>query len=377
MILFLTQYYSGLGHSMRIKHIAEETAKLTDCCIVNHLFKPPLKIEGIKKEFTLVQPKDYDHSEPNIFKALMKEPLILKRIDRWKQFLDDNPIKLIVSEGFPFCRHQWAFELFAFFEAAKKRNIKIVCSIRDFPWDEPHEQGLKDWVATTQNLVVKYYLDKVLIHGDPKVLPLLPDSLAFCDPASLNKEIEDKIEYTGYVVNPNQGRHERKNNKVYVSVGLNKEETLSIFAHILRAARDFPKLEFVVLLANKKLKDRIGQRKAKNILVVDYIPNLAKLIESSTMFITYGGYNSTMEIISSGTPSIIIPREDGGKVEQFVRSYVMKPYDLFKVCSVKNLNNVSKQIQEILEEYNKFPKKCEFNLNGAKETANILYRCSH
>ena len=24
MILFLTQYYSGLGHSMRIKHIAEE-----------------------------------------------------------------------------------------------------------------------------------------------------------------------------------------------------------------------------------------------------------------------------------------------------------------------------------------------------------------
>ena len=104
-----------------------------------------------------------------------------------------------------------------------------------------------------------------------------------------------------------------------MSVGLNKEETLSIFAHILRAARDFPKLEFVVLLANKKLKDRIGQRKAKNILVVDYIPNLAKLIESSTMFITYGGYNSTMEIISSGTPSIIIPREDGGKVEQFVR----------------------------------------------------------
>ena len=81
------------------------------------------------------------------------------------------------------------------------------------------------------------------------------------------------------------------------------------------------------------------------------------------MFITYGGYNSTMEIISSGTPSIIIPREDGGKVEQFVRSYVMKPYDLFKVCSVKNLNNISKHIQEILDEYNKFPKKCEFNLN--------------
>ena len=59
MILFLTQYYSGLGHSMRIKHIAEETAKLTDCCIVNHLFKPPIEIKGIKTEYTLVKSEDY------------------------------------------------------------------------------------------------------------------------------------------------------------------------------------------------------------------------------------------------------------------------------------------------------------------------------
>ena len=79
-----------------------------------------------------------------------------------------------------------------------------------------------------------------------------------------------------------------------------------------------------------------------------------------------------MEIITSGTPSIIIPREDGGKVEQFVRSYVMKPHNLFKVCSVKDLKNISKYIEEILKEYDSFPKKCKFNLNGTKKTAEIL-----
>ena len=125
-------------------------------------------------------------------------------------------------------------------------------------------------------------------------------------------------------------------------------------------------------MANKKLKNKIGIRKKSNILAVDYLPNLYKLIETSTMFITYGGYNSTMEIITSGTPSIIIPREDGGKVEQFVRSYVMKPYSLFKICSVKDLKNISKYIEEILKEYDSFPKKCEFNLNGTKKTAEIL-----
>ncbi len=125
-------------------------------------------------------------------------------------------------------------------------------------------------------------------------------------------------------------------------------------------------------MANKKLKNKIGIRKKSNILAVDYIPNLSKLVESSTMFITYGGYNSTMEIISSGTPSIIIPREDGGKVEQFVRSYVMKPYDLFKVCSVRDLKNISKYIREILNEYDEFPKNCEFDLDGTRKTAKIL-----
>ena len=41
MILFLTQYYSGLGHSMRIKHIAEETAKLTGDIVANKLSIEP------------------------------------------------------------------------------------------------------------------------------------------------------------------------------------------------------------------------------------------------------------------------------------------------------------------------------------------------
>jgi hypothetical protein len=44
MIAFLTQYYQGLGHSQRIKFIAEETAKYNDdVIIIDQLFQPPLK----------------------------------------------------------------------------------------------------------------------------------------------------------------------------------------------------------------------------------------------------------------------------------------------------------------------------------------------
>ena len=39
---FLTQYYRGLGHSQRIKFIAEKTADYTDVVIMDQLFRPPI-----------------------------------------------------------------------------------------------------------------------------------------------------------------------------------------------------------------------------------------------------------------------------------------------------------------------------------------------
>ena len=39
---FLTQYYRGLGHSQRIKFIAEKTAERHDVVIMDLLFQPPL-----------------------------------------------------------------------------------------------------------------------------------------------------------------------------------------------------------------------------------------------------------------------------------------------------------------------------------------------
>ena len=57
-------------------------------------------------------------------------------------------------------------------KSVKKEELKIVVSIRDFPWDDPHDDQLKDWVNLTQNLICKYYVDKILVHGDPNILPL-------------------------------------------------------------------------------------------------------------------------------------------------------------------------------------------------------------
>jgi predicted glycosyltransferase len=366
MIAFLTQYLYGLGHSNRIKLIAEETSKYTDVVIINQLFKPPL-------DFNVPQVSFLEDTQPpdgrSISGYVMNENLKNYRIKRFIETLDTYKIKVLVSEGFPFCRHQYADELFKCFEECKKRGIKIVVSIRDFPWDDPHEDQLKDWVNLTQNLICKYYVDKILVHGDPNILPLYSDRTKHTHPTQIIEQIKNQIIYTGYVCDNSAKPHETKNNIIYVSTGLNKQEGMLLFKEITKIASDFPDYKFVMPVANRYLKT--GKSVRDNMVFVEYIPNLGKKIQSCAAFITYGGYNSTMEILVSGVPSIVVPRQDGHKLEQFVRAYAFEPYGFFKVLNNKEFNKLSKTLKQVLSSK---PNTFNFDLKGAERSSDEIFR---
>lgn len=376
-VLFLTQYYRGLGHSMRIKHIMSETSNFLPCTVVHHLLKPPIDYIGAK-EYTLLPDRDMDFEAPNPFKVIMKPELIQKRIDSWREIIDSERPRVVVFEGFPFCRHQFAYELFTMMEYVRDNGAILVCSIRDFPWDEPHERGLQDWVAKTQNWIIKDFFDAVLIHGDKDCLPLLPDIVNHYNPRVLLSELNPYLVYTGYVVNPDQKKHKKQNNHIYVSLGLNKPENINILRQFTQIAKLFPEYKFILPIANKYQKglftevDGVKFPPAKtkdNIIVIDFLPELYKLIESCALFITYGGYNSTMEILASQCPAVVIPRRDGKKLEQFTRAHTMAPYGCFQVCDVENINNIDRYMDKAL---NTAPKPFPFKLDGAERSAEIL-----
>jgi len=367
MIAFLTQYVYGLGHSNRVNLLAEKlSSKGAPVLIINQLFKPPL-------EFKVPQVSFLEDSKPPAEKSIsayvMNENLRSYRIKRFIETLDEYNVKLLVSEGFPFCRHQHAEELFTYFEECKKRNIKILVSIRDFPWDDPHEDGLKDWVNHTQNLICQHYVDKILVHGDPDILPLYSDRCKHSNPTKLINDIKDKIVYTGYVCDDSQKPHKRKNNIIYVSTGLNKAEGMLLFKEITKIAHQFSDYRFVMPVANRYLNTGITVK--DNLVFVKYIPELGKKIQDCSAFITYGGYNTTMEIVKSSVPAIVVPRQDGYKLEQFVRAYAFEPYGYFQVLNNKEFHNLPKTLNKVL---NSKPKKFEFNLEGASNSADEIIR---
>tara|TARA_B100001094_G_scaffold318612_1_gene362418 strand:+ start:767 stop:1885 length:1119 start_codon:yes stop_codon:yes gene_type:complete len=362
---FLTQYYRGLGHSQRIKFIAEQTAKHEKVVVMDQLFEPPIKLSvphiSFLKNFTVP-------GMDEMFKFIMQEPLIYFRIKRFIDTLEKYGVKTLVCEGFPFCRQQFAHEYFRYFEECKKRNIKIIISVRDFPWDEPHNTSLQDWVLYTQNIVIKYYADALLVHGDEEILPLLSDRTRHANSKSIIDDIEDKIIYTGYVCDEDQPMHSRKNNNIFVSTGLNKDESVMIFKRIADIANTFPEYNFIMPIANKY--KNIGGRKNKNIFLVEYVPELRNKLTDCSAYITYGGYNATTEILKGRIPSIVIPRQSGQKLEQFIRAYAFEPYDYYKVMNFSEITRVDKVLKTVLNGYT--PAKFNFNLKGASNSAQII-----
>lgn len=350
---------------MRIKYITDCLAK-DSFIVINQLFNPPI-IYNTNKTFYLEEGLDDN------YRIFMKHEKVRKRLINFKKILDENSnITVLVCEGFPFCRQQFAYEYFSILEECKKRNIKIIISIRDYPWDEPHYQSVQDWVAKTINLTIEKFDCKILIHGDENYLPLMSDEIQHYYWSDLLSDIKDRILYTGYVCNPNINKHKRKNNNVYISCGLNKEESFQIYNIILKSlVNRFPTLNFIIALGNTSLHLKIGDRKSERVEIVNYIPNLSEKLESCTAYITYGGYNSTTDILKAGVPAIIIPRQEGHKLEQLIRCYKFKSLNLFKVCSLYNLNNIHVYLKDILDNYEEH-RDSNINIRGAENSARFL-----
>ena len=135
----------------------------------------------------------------------------------------------------------------------------------------------------------------------------------------------------------------------------------------MKIAKDFTEYDFIMPVANRYMSTKNGKK--DNLYLVDYIPNLREKLKHCAAYITYGGYNATTEILKGQIPSIIIPRESGRKMEQFVRAYVFEPYNFFKVLNNSEFYKLSEVLTEVLT---KKPNKFNFKINGAEESARVI-----
>lgn len=280
----------------------------------------------------------------------------------------------IVVELFPFGRKKFAPELLPLLERARQagsRRPLVVCSLRDILVGRPDDQRSHDERAVSW---ANSYFDAVLVHADPRVARL-EDTFKPATPLRI------PVEYTGFVLGEpacDQARPKARHRRIIVSAGggLVGEP---LFRAALEAQQPLwasERLEthivtgpFLPDSAWQSLRAAAAHRPA--LRVRRFVPNLRAQMRSSVASVSQCGYNTALDLLWSGVPSLVVPYAEGTEDEQTRRARHLEALGAIRVLPADRLDGPSlvREVRALLEFQ---PAPLAVDLDGARHTTRLL-----
>ncbi|BAY89252.1 hypothetical protein NIES3275_12550 [Microchaete diplosiphon NIES-3275] len=287
----------------------------------------------------------------------------------------------VITEFFPFGRHKLLFELLPFVEHIKltSPDTKIVCSLRDVIGKE----SLPEEEETICYLMNRYF-DLLLFHADANFQ-------TFSETFSKHRDIKSKIFHTGFVTQPlakNIDEHQLWGElnpevvKILVSVGGGRIgyellETVIAASPILETRiPHIIKIFTGPFMAESKVQQLIkAAEQQENIQIETYTLQLLAYMQSADISLSLSGYNTTMNILSTGVRAIVVPigHENEDK-EQLVRTQKLQQLGIVDYVLPEALTDAHLS-QTIITNLNRnllLDSADKFDLQGADNTASFL-----
>jgi predicted glycosyltransferase len=386
-IMFYCQYLSGMGHLVRSTEIVRSLVKYFQVYFIIGGpaiagFEVPPQVELIRLpalwledgEFTV----DDGYNSVEEVKQVRKN-LLISEFDKIKP-------DYLITEFFPFGRHKLLFELVPLVEHIKitSPDTKIVCSLRDVIGKESNQEE-EESICYLMNR----YFDLLLFHADARFQQ-------FSETFHRHKDIKAEIIHTGFVtqsVTANIDNHQLwgavdpETTKILVSVGggrIGYELLETVIAASQILARKIP---YIIKMFTGPFmpEEKVRQLKQiaahqENIHIETYTLQLLAYMQTADISLSLSGYNTTMNILSTGVRAIVVPigHENEDK-EQLVRTQKLQqmgivnyiyPQDLEasylagRIIACLNKNRVSESYRQ-------------FDLHGAEKTAVCLKNLSY
>ncbi|AUG52737.1 glycosyltransferase family protein [Thalassospira marina] len=264
--------------------------------------------------------------------------------------------RLLLVEMFPFGRRAFRFELLPLLEQAGQDGVKRVCSVRDLlvrKKDISKERWMRD--------IALSHFDRVLVHGDPAVF-------GFDRSFPFAADLGDMLEYTGYVAADIARNDAGPRGGVVVSAGGGAVGADLIAAAI--AARPlsgkyadvnwdiitgphFPVDAFAKLAANMPA----------GITLHRFLPDFRERLTHAVLSISQAGYNTLMDVLAAGVPSVMVPFAEGGESEQTERAEIFAARGIISLVSA---NDLTPEKLALAIDNADFPEEFELSLDGAR-----------
>lgn len=322
-VLVHVQHLLGIGHQRRTALITRELCRHGfEVCYVSGGFPVPGLDIG---EAELVQLPPARARDARYSALLDGEGNEVD--DNWRQqrkfellrVLERTRPSVVLLESFPFGRKLFSFELLALLEAVHAMSPPplVVSSVRDI-LEPKRKPGRNEQIVET----IRRYFDVVLVHGD-RQFAALSDSFA------LAAQIDDCVEYTGYVVErpAELGDNGERTCEVLISTGggVGGEQLLRV-AVAARALIDSctPMWRCMVghSLPDSLLQELRFAAPAGLVLERNRL-DFYELLSRAAVSVSQAGYNTVIEILDTGVPAVLVPFSEANETEQGIRANLL------------------------------------------------------
>jgi predicted glycosyltransferase len=370
-VLFHVQHLLGSGHLRRAAVIATALADTGfDVELVSGGF-PVRHLDCGKARQTQLPPARAADESFKILLDAAGRPID----DAWRQRRRDIlqarlasfAPDVVITELFPLGRRVLSFELVPLLETAHKRATRplILASVRDVlaPKDDPRKTD--EMVAWVQA-----WYDRVLVHGDPDLLPL---AASFPE-----ARIADRVIYTGYVGGaPTPAPPGRDGEgEVIVSVGGGAVGArlleAAIQARPLSTARERVWRFLLGASLPSDVETRLRAMAGKGCIVEPARRDFPGLLARCHVSVSQAGYNTAMDVLTARARAVLVPFAAANETEQTVRADALVRRGWAVACDEAALT--APVLAAAIDSAASLPRPdpTALRLDGAAETARLI-----
>lgn len=318
-ILLYVQSLLGRGHLVRAANLARALSRDFEIFLIDGGGSVPF-VGDVKRASLPIIRSDIGFTElVDGAGLLVDEHYKQRRRDLLLRHYDDFCPDIVIVESYPLARRGFAFELEPLLLKAGADKVLRICSVRDILVFDGNFRKQESILQKLKNI------DRVWVHGDKEFCALersMPFASEFCD----------KIIYSGYIA-PEVLLSERvATNRVVVSGG-GGAAALLFYQQLLVLAEQLPQYEWLFLLGENFGVPDFGAGKPSYISCEHNSADFHLLLQTAKVSISQAGYNTVMDIILCGAPSLLLAftGEQGAESEQPLRATLLQDLGRVKI----------------------------------------------
>jgi len=385
-VAFYCQYVLGVGHLVRSTEIIRELCQHFSVLLISggepvdgFRFPSGVKVLNLPALRTDAEFADLEVCNGSGRLAEVRDARKAMLLSALDEFHPD----VFVIELFPFGRKRFAFELIPALEHIHHQHnrAKVVCSLRDILVQKQNQKEHEERVCK----MVNRYFDLILVHGVPQ-FQRLDETFARVG------DLDCPVRYTGYVAQHSSGMREATLEVtpparpfILVTIGSGRYRSgQKLLRSVIETApllgQEFP--HRVVVFAGPFIPagefaslQKLAEQQP-NVTLARYTPDLLPYMNRADLSISMGGYNTIMNILSTGTRALVFPYTANDDQEQYIRAVKLCQLGVIDIIHPDGMEP-RKLATAIRSALRREPAQFKCNLRGAEESARLLRELLH